>query len=163
MDLRLAALCAAFSTAFCACAGAPRAPFAPEAPPPGLAAVYFYQPPEMTASLRKPKLYVNGAELGRLPNGSYALAYLPPGQIEVRSKWSGLPGAGRDDEASLTLEAGKTYYLRVRFHTGKPHHLLTGGALQLEDRPGLEEVPEPSAVPQLDGLARAAGLSSPAR
>lgn len=135
---------------------APRKAFAPAAPRPDAAAIYFYRPSEMTARLSRPTLSANGAKLGRLPNDSYGVVHLPPGELKLRSKWPGVPGAIRDDEATLTVEAGKSYYLRVRYHVGKPRRVTPGapfvGGLELEHRTGLEEVPEAEAVPQLAGM-----------
>jgi hypothetical protein len=109
----------------------------------------------MTGRLIKPAISADGKELGRLPNDSYGVAFLPPGEARLRSLWPGIPGSRRDDIATLRLEAGRSYYLRVRYQTGKPKHLLPGGALQFEDRAGLEEVAEAEAAPQMAGMAEA--------
>jgi len=134
-----------------ACSTVPTKPFTPAAAPAGAAAVYFYRPPEMTGSLLKPTILANGAELGRLGYGSYGLAQLPPGQTTLRSKWPGIPGTRRDDEVTLTLEAGKVYYLRVQAHGLTPSIPHIGG-LQFENRQGLETVEQADAVKQLAGM-----------
>jgi hypothetical protein len=144
---------AVFALLLSACSFAPRKPFEPAPARPDAATVYFYRPSEMTARLLKPAISANGAEVGKLANDSYGVAFLPPGEVQVRSVWPGLPGTPREDAATLRVEAGRSYYVRVRRRTGRPKHLAPGGALQFEDRPGLEEVSEAEAVPQLAGLA----------
>lgn len=145
-----------------ACSFAPRPPFNPAPPRPDAAAVYFYRPSEMTARLLSPALSANGAALGRLANDSYGVVFFPPGELRLRSEWPGIPGTRRDDAAVLTVEAGKSYFVRVRYHVGKPRKVASGfpvaGALVYEDRTGLEEVPEAESVPQLAGLALSGSL-----
>jgi hypothetical protein len=80
--------------------------------------------------------------------------------VSVRSKWGGIPGTTRDDKAELVAEAGKAYYVRIRYKTNRPKHLLPGGALQFEDRDGLEVVEEKEAAPQMAGMAAAEGFGA---
>lgn len=155
-DHRLAACLAFLSLLASGCSFAPRKPFDPAPSRSDSAALYFYRPSEMTARLIRPTISANGAQLGKLANDSYGVAYLPPGEVQLRSVWPGIPGSVRDDSVSVRVEAGRNYYLRVRYHTGKPRGLTPGvaglGGLSFEDRVGLEEVPEKEAVPQLAGL-----------
>ena len=139
------------------CAFGPRKPFTPQSPTPSDATVYFYRPSEMTGRLIRPTITANGAKVGRLANDAYGFARLSPGTIQLRSTWPGIPGTVRDDSVTLNVEAGKSYYVRVRYHVTKAHNVTPAfgrlGALSFENRVGLEEVPEAQAVPQLAGLA----------
>lgn len=157
-DLTLAARAFALSLIVSGCSFAPRKPFTPNPPPPASAAVYFYRPSEMTGRLIRPTIQINGAKAGRLANDSYGVAYVPPGEVTARSTWPGIPGSIRDDSAVVHAEAGRSYYLRVRYHVGKPKS--AAGPLVWEDRMGLEEVSEADAVPQLAGLERNAEFGS---
>lgn len=153
---KIAARGAFLSILLSGCAFGPRKPFSPVAPQANAAAIYFYRPSEMTARLIRPTITANGVKVGRLANDSYGVAHLPAGEVQLRSAWPGITGAIRDDTATVNVEAGKNYYLRVRYHVGKPRNVtprvLEVGALSFEDRTGLEEVPEADAVPQLAGL-----------
>ncbi len=148
-----------------ACAVAPRRPLAPSPTRADAASVYFYRPSEMTGRLISPTLSAGGQELGKLANDSYAVAYLPPGPTELRSLWPGLPGTRRDDSVSVALEAGKSYYFRVRYHASKAHDVTPAappfGALSFENRPGLEPVDESEARPQMNGLSPTVKFGAP--
>lgn len=148
-----------------ACAVAPRKPFTPSPARIDAAAVYFYRPSEMSGRLISPTISADGKELGKLANDSYAVAYLPPGPTELRSLWPGIPGTRRDDSVSVSLEAGKSYYLRVRYHASKAHDVTPSaplvGALSYENRQGLEQVDESEALTQLNGLSPTAKFGAP--
>jgi len=146
------------AVSFCACAIAPRKPFNPAPAPADKAAVYFYRPSEMSGRLVRPTLSVNGAELGKLANDSYAVAYLPPGQAQLRSVWPGIPGARNDDSVDVALEPGKTYYVRVRYHVREAHGLVHHSLLQFENRQGLEQVIDAEAVPAMAGMSATEGF-----
>lgn len=154
MNSTLKPLCgfAALSVMLSACASAPRKPFTPSAAPPSTAALYFYRPSEMTARLIRPTISASGSTLGDLRNDSYGVAFVPAGQVELLSAWPGLPGSRRRDSATLTVEAGKSYYLRVRYHVTEAHGLVPHSLIQFENRPGLEEVAEEDAVKQMAGM-----------
>jgi hypothetical protein len=156
IDPRFVLVAALFASA---CASAPHKPFALVPPAPNIAAVYFFRPSEMTGMLLKPTLSANGAALGKLGNESCAVANLPPGAIALRSQWSGIPGSSRDDAATVNAEAGKNYYVRVRYHSGKSHAVAPGGVLAFEDRTGLEETTEAEAMPNLERMGACAVLA----
>jgi hypothetical protein len=143
---------AVLSVLLSACATAPRKPFSPSAAPPNSAALYFYRPSEMTARLIRPTISANGATLGDLRNDSYGVVFLAPGQIQLLSAWPGLPGSRRQDSATLNVEAGKSYYLRVRYHATQAHGLVPHSLIQFENRAGLEEVAETDAIKQMAGM-----------
>lgn len=138
------------------CATGPHQPFVPAAPPPNAGAIYFYRPSEMTGRMLRPTITANGAKVGRLPNDSYGVFTVSPGTIALRSVWPGIPGTIRDDAATVNVEAGKNYYVRVRYHVTKAHNItptIAGiGALSFENRAGLEVIEEMEAVPQLTGI-----------
>jgi hypothetical protein len=149
-----------------ACSFAPRKPFVPQAARQDAAAVYFYRPSEMTARLVKPTISAGDKALGKLANDSYAVAYLPPGEATLRSQWPGIPGSKRDDSVALSLEAGKSYFVRVRYQTRRAKQLTPGlkhiGGLSFEDRTGLETVDEAEAVKQMAGMAALEGFGAAA-
>ena len=153
--IKIASRGALLSLLLSGCSFAPRKPFIAVPPPPNTGAIYFYRPSEMTGRLLRPTIMVNGAKVGRLANDSLGVVDLPAGAAQLRSTWPGIPGSVRDDAATVMVEAGKNHYVRVRYHVGKPRNVtpsVLGGSLSFEDRPGLEEVPEADAVPQLAGL-----------
>ncbi|MFI5345840.1 MAG: DUF2846 domain-containing protein [Elusimicrobiota bacterium] len=141
------------------CASAPHKPFVQLPPAPNTAAVYFFRPSEMTGMLLKPTLSANGAALGKLGNETCAVANLPPGSIALRSQWAGIPGSSRDDSATVNAEAGKNYFVRVRYHTAKSHAVAPAGVLSFEDRTGLEETTEAEAMPNLERMGACATLA----
>lgn len=147
-----------------ACSFAPRKPFTPEPARQDAAAVYFYRPSEMTARLVKPTVSVGDKALGKLGNDSYGVAYLPPGEAKLRSQWPGMPGSRRDDSVAMNLEAGKAYFVRVRYQTRRAKQLTPGlshvGGLSFEDRTGLETVDEAEAVKQMSGMGAAEGFGA---
>lgn len=159
-----AALVPVLAVLLSACATT-RAPFVPSPPMPNTGGVYFYRPSEMHGRLIKPTLSVDGAKLGKLANDSCAVAFLPPGQVQVRSLWPGIPGQVRDDSAAVSVVAGVNRYLRVRYHVGDSHRVAPGAgianALTFEDRVGLEEVEEKEAVPQMAGMGPCPAFASP--
>ena len=146
-----------------ACSSMPKKPFSPAPAAPDAASVYFYRPSEMTGLLLHPSLSANGAAIGRISNDSCAVVRLPAGAVQLRSVWPGIPGTSRDDSAAVNVEAGKNYYVRVRYHQGKAHKAAPGvpvaSALVYEDRPGLEEVAEADALPEMGHFASCAALS----
>lgn len=131
-----------------------RAPFTPTPPMPNTGGVYFYRPSEMTGMLIKPTLSAGGAKLGTLANHTCAVAFLPPGEVQVRSQWPGIPGSSRDDSVTIAVVAGQNTYLRVRYHTNEDRRAAPGvvNALQFENRVGLEKVSEDEATPQMAGM-----------
>ncbi|HXS99851.1 MAG TPA: DUF2846 domain-containing protein [Elusimicrobiota bacterium] len=155
------ALLALFASA---CSTAPKKPFEPAPAEPGSASVYFYRQSEMTGLLLRPSLSANGAALGKISKDSCAVVHLPPGAAELRSVWPGIPGTSRDDTAAVNVEAGKNYYVRVRYHQNKPHKAAPGvpaaSALVYEDRPGLEEVEASEALAQMGHWASCAALGA---
>lgn len=140
---------------------AERKPFVASAPPADAAQVYFYRISQMTGLALKPVISANGKELGRLPNHSYAVALLPPGPVDIQSKWAGIPGTSRDDKLGLNLEAGKSYFVRVRYRTNKDK--AAAGPLVFENRYGLEEVEAAEAAKQLAGMSAAGEFASAAK
>jgi hypothetical protein len=147
-----------------ACSSLPKKNFEPAPAPADAGSVYFYRQSEMTGLLLHPSLSANGAALGKISNDSCAVAHLPPGRAQLRSVWPGIPGTSRDDAAAVDVEPGKNYYVRVRYHQGKPHKAAPGlsiaNALVYEDRPGLEEVTEKDALPEMGHWASCATLAA---
>lgn len=166
LELRsaLLAACASASLLATGCSTLPKKPFSPAPAAPDSASVYFYRQSEMTGLLLHPSLSANGAALGKISNDSCAVVHLPPGAIALRSVWPGIPGTSRDDSTTVNAEAGKNYYVRVRYHQGKSHKVTPGlsvaNALVYEDRPGLEEVAESDALPEMGHWTSCAALSA---
>lgn len=147
-----------------ACSSIPKKSFEPAPAPADAGAVYFYRQSEMTGLLLHPSLSANGAALGKISNDSCAVVHLAPGRAQLRSVWPGIPGTTRDDSAAVDVEPGKNYYVRVRYHQGKSHKVTPGlsvaNALVYEDKPGLEEVAEPDALPEMGRFKSCAALSA---
>lgn len=150
-----------------ACAPGKREPFVPTAAPSDAAVVRFYRPSEMSGRLISPTLSIDGKEIGKLSNDSWGEISVAPGDHALRSYWPGIPGTRRDDSASLSVEAGKAYYLRVRYQVTKARDLTPSipgiGAASFENRVGLEEVKSDEAVPQMTGMSRATLAFPPAK
>jgi hypothetical protein len=165
--LKIAAGGTLISLMLTGCSFGPRKAFNPADAPSDSGEVFFYRPSEMTARLISPTITANGAKLGRVSNDSYGVAVLPPGEVKLRSTWPGVPGTIRDDAVALNVEAGKKYYLRVRYHVSQAHGLTPSikgiGGLSFENRVGLEEVPEAEATAQMAGMEPSAGFPSPSK
>lgn len=161
--MKTSASCAALLILASACSTVPKKPFSPAPAAPDSASVYFYRQSEMTGLLLHPSLSANGAAIGKISNDSCAVVRLAPGAIALRSVWPGIPGTRRDDSATVNAEAGKNYYVRVRYHQGKSHKVTPGlsvaNALVYEDRPGLEEVAESDALPEMGRWSSCATLT----
>ncbi len=156
INLKMTARLTLFSALIAGCSSVPRQPFTAVPPPQNMGAIYFYRPSEMTGRMIRPTITINGAKIGRLGNDSYGVFTIPPGVVTVRSTWPGVPGTVRDDTATVNVEAGKNYYVRVRYHVSKAHSVTPTvsviGALTFENRAGLELVEDMEAVPQLSGI-----------
>lgn len=81
------------------------------APPEGYAVVYIYRP-DSPPILRSPKIIVDGKETLKLSNKAYSWFYVRPGNHAVATEW-GIFGGAQEKNISLTVENGKTYYLRA--------------------------------------------------
>jgi hypothetical protein len=84
------------------------------------ATVHFYRYKQYVGSLLKPSIYCDGAEVGRIQNGTVFDVRLSPGPhtFYAEDKQAG---------AVVTLEPGKEYFFRTDLQTGfwKGHFRLT--------------------------------------
>lgn len=81
------------------------------APPEEYAVVYIYRP-DSPPILRSPKIIVDGKETLKLSNKSYSWFYVRAGNHTIATEW-GIFGGAQEKNISLTVENGKTYYLRA--------------------------------------------------
>ena len=85
------------------------------APAPGKAQIVFYRPGGMNGMLNWTKIRFGpgkGAEIGSLGTGGYITIDVPPGRHEF------MVSQELGDELYLDAEAGETYYVAIRVHTG---------------------------------------------
>lgn len=85
------------------------------APAPGKAQIVFYRPGGMNGMLNWIKIRFGpgkGAEIGSLGTGGYITIDVPPGRHEF------MVSQELGDEVYLDVEAGETYYVAIRLHTG---------------------------------------------
>ena len=85
--------------------------FTPEPASDDMAVVYIYRPFVMSNAIYSPELFVNGEYKLSVKNGKSSRITLSPGEymfeVEPDNNYSGLT------RTSLTLTAGKTYFLRL--------------------------------------------------
>ena len=96
------------------CAGVQReaAPSQPDRPEVGKAMVIFYRERRFVGGGVSYKVLDNGTRIGGLPNGAYFVYQAKPGAHKFTA------ATESTDEHVLTLEAGKTYYVRGEVHMG---------------------------------------------
>jgi hypothetical protein len=82
------------------------------APPPGLAALYFFNPTSAGPVL---KVVMNGQEIGLLGTQTWMRAELAPGERIVRC-W----GAGSTNALSIYLAPGEMRFFDVEMNPGQP-------------------------------------------
>ncbi|MCL2658995.1 MAG: DUF2846 domain-containing protein [Acidobacteriaceae bacterium] len=85
-----------------------------------VANVYFYRYRGAVGKALKPSVYINEDEMGRLVNGRYFAVKVKPGTYTFRAE-------DKQAGASVSIEAGKSYYFRTEVATGfwKGHFRLT--------------------------------------
>lgn len=88
-------------------------PYAPAAPPADQGVVYFYRPKGLVGGGVKPMLVDNGTHVRRIGNGQFLRHVVPPGRHRFHSDTMHI-----DQPATIEVEAGKTYYVKVFLKIG---------------------------------------------
>ena len=106
----------------CASVQREAAPSQPDRPERGKGLVIVYRERHFTGSAVSYKVYDNGTRIGGLPNGAYFVYQAKPGVHKFTASTE------VTDEKSLTVEAGKTYYIRGEVQmgafVGRPHLII---------------------------------------
>ena len=113
-ELRVALLFVVAAALLSSCASVQReaAPVSPDRPEPGKALVIFYRERHFVGGGVSYKVFDNGTRIGGLPNGAYFVYQAKPGAHKFTASTEST------SEHVLTLEAGKTYYIRGEVHMG---------------------------------------------
>jgi hypothetical protein len=96
----------------CASVQREAAPSQADRPERGKALVIFYRERHFVGGGVSYKVFDNGARIGGLPNGAYFVYQATPGAHKFTASTESTA------EHVLTLEAGKTYYIRGEVHMG---------------------------------------------
>jgi len=98
----------------CSCASVQReaAPSQSDRPERGKALVIFYRERHFVGGGVSYKVFDNGGRIGGLPNGAYFVYQATPGAHKFTASTESTA------EHVLSLEAGKTYYIRGEVHMG---------------------------------------------
>jgi hypothetical protein len=81
-------------------------------PPPGMGQIVFYRLPNYFGMLDWFKIRENGAELGKLTNGTFFVSVLPPGKHKFSA------ATENHDELTIELDDGETQYVRGSLSMG---------------------------------------------
>ena len=96
----------------CASVQREAAPSQADRPESGKAMVIFYRERHFVGGGVSYKVFDNGTRIGGLPNGAYFVYQAKPGAHKFTASTEST------SEHVLTLEAGKTYYIRGEVHMG---------------------------------------------
>ena len=106
----------------CAAVQREAAPSQPDRPERGKGLVIFYRERHFTGGGVSYKVFDNGNRIGGLPNGAYFIYQATPGAHKFTASTE------VTDEKPLTVEAGKTYYVRgevqMGVFVGRPHLII---------------------------------------
>jgi hypothetical protein len=106
----------------CASVQREAAPTRPDRPEPGKGLVIFYRERHFTGGGVSYKVLDNGTRIGGLPNGAYFVYQATPGVHKFTA------ATEATDEKPLTVQAGKTYYIRgevqMGIFVGRPHLII---------------------------------------
>jgi hypothetical protein len=106
----------------CASVQREAAPSQPDRPQAGKGLVIFYRERHFTGGGVSYKVFDNGARVGGLPNGAYFVYQAKPGLHKFTASTE------VTDEKPLTVQAGKTYYVRGEVQMGvligRPHLII---------------------------------------
>lgn len=106
----------------CASVQREAAPARPDRPEPGKGLVIVYRERHFTGGGVSYKVFDNGTRIGGLPNGAYFVYQAKPGVHKFTASTE------VTDEKPLTVEAGKTYYVRgevqMGLFVGRPHLII---------------------------------------
>ena len=106
----------------CASVQREAAPAQPDRPQAGKGLVTFYRERHFAGGGVSYKVFDNGTRIGGLPNGAYFVYQAKPGVHKFTASTE------VTDEKPLTVEAGKTYYIRgevqMGLFVGRPHLII---------------------------------------
>jgi len=106
----------------CASVQREAAPAQPDRPQSGKGLVIVYRERHFTGGGVSYKVFDNGTRIGGLPNGAYFVYQAKPGVHKFTASTE------VTDEKALTVEAGKTYYIRGEVQmgvlVGRPHLII---------------------------------------
>lgn len=108
------------------------------------ATVYVYRPSHFAAMPKRPSIYVDGKEIGRLHNGRYLRFEVAPGQHLITS------ATYVEGSPYLTFESGRQYFFEMKVRSGPQAGLPPGGAVMK-----LLEVQQQQALKQIEKLKSA--------
>lgn len=77
----------------------------------GKAILLFYRESRFVGGALRPSIYVDGVEVAYLSSGSYLKVAVTPGDHAIYAD-------KKDDELTLPVESGRTYYFRVGIRAG---------------------------------------------
>ncbi len=97
------------------------------------ATVYVYRMRESYAMALKPSVFCDGKQLLRMRNGRFAKFSVPAGEHTITSTFEG-------NGLSVTLEPGKTYYIRLEMSRPAMFHNARGQVTEVADGQGKFEV-----------------------
>lgn len=124
------------------CATAPTRPmFSGVESTPDAAIVYVFRL-HTAPYLRKPDLKVNGTTVSELPTNSYTVLRLKQGTYTIGTDWGLLDGLILNKTTSLSVEAGRSYYVHFTGQTGLVGTTVTYG-------PGVSTGDARAAAPDL--------------
>lgn len=110
------------------CASAPQGPkFSMLKNEPGTAIVYIYRlhtPPYM----RKPDIKVGDVAVAELPTDSYTVLRLKPGTYTLKTDWGFIDNPILSRSATLSVEAGRSYFVNFAGRAGLVGTVVTYGA-----------------------------------
>ncbi len=92
----------------------------PPAAAPGMATVYFLRATGFQGSAGAFTAFIDGKLACRLNNKRYSIHQVPPGEHFFTVQFAGKEAKAKalGEKITVTLEAGKTYYIQMNFQTG---------------------------------------------
>ena len=126
----------------------------------GDARLVLFYPPKSVGTDGDIDVGLNGNEACRLAPGTYWVGSAPAGNILLRLTYCGMPGVTR---ASVTADAGQTYYLRITPYdssltgiwSGYPSENVPDGADAHQGPFHIIRVGEAAALKELEGYRQA--------
>jgi Protein of unknown function (DUF2846) len=106
------------------------------------ATVYVYRPAAFTAMAKRPSIYVDGADIARLPSGTCLKFEVAPGQHSISS------ATYVDGRPNLNFESGREYFFQVKPRLARA--AVGGPAMKLREVPQQEAVKEIEKLKEVD-------------
>jgi len=107
------------------------------------AAIVFFREGHFTGSALKPSIYVDGKEVGRLPNGRWFSVNIEPGKHELRSS------AKNEPATVVEVAPGQTVHVQMVITTGT----WRGGGrlLQVDSKEAQDRIAKLKPVSEKEG------------